>query len=102
MVKDSLKSTAIYIVQGLVALMHVNRECHGNRYAEGLIIRIKSVIPAKEEHSFRYNKAFYFCGPSSDFKQRAAFSGCLVGFPRVLVRGDAGTWQIIKTCMLGY
>ena len=50
-----------------------------NRHTEGLIIRIKLVIPAKEEHSLGSKKAFYFCGPVSDSGSEFDFIGWLVG-----------------------
>lgn len=58
--------TQLSMVQGLVVLIHANRKRHVTRHTKGLIIRIKLVIPAKEEHSLRSKKALYFCCPVSD------------------------------------
>lgn len=75
MVKNNFKSTAVYGTKFGSSYPYEQV----NRHTEGLILRIKLVIPAKEEHSLDSKKAFYFCSPVSDSGSEFDFIGWLVG-----------------------
>lgn len=68
------------MAQGLVVLLiHSNRKRSVNRHTKELILRIKSVILAKGEHSSGFKNAFYFCAPVSDSSSKFDFLGWSVG-----------------------